>query len=187
MSRFREKVTVTLVTGQYLLDSNVAAGRQNPQIGSHMWNLVRMINGINYLVDVTNCDRGETGDDSMFMVGCTKVIRPGKEYMFTDRNGGNQYYIYDQDTLDLFPFGVLEVSAFDRDESRDSQAERMPGDVNADGIVDGRDVIELMKFIAGDDVEIDEAWGDVNADGATDAKDLLLLVRCLGGEKVTLK
>ena len=55
---------------------------------------------------------------------------------------------------------------------------RLPGDVNADGVVDGQDVVRLMKWLAGeDDVEISEANADVNADGAVDDLDLLRLLR----------
>lgn len=50
-----------------------------------------------------------------------------------------------------------------------------PGDVNNDGIVDGRDVIRLMKYLAGDDVDISNA--DINADGVVDEKDLLKIMK----------
>ena len=37
--------------------------------GNHMWNLVRMADGKNYLVDVTNCDEGTVGaPDQLFLV-----------------------------------------------------------------------------------------------------------------------
>lgn len=36
--------------------------------GPHMWNVVTMDDGNNYLVDVTNCDMGSYGDDSLFIV-----------------------------------------------------------------------------------------------------------------------
>lgn len=40
--------------------------------GPHMWNVVHMGNGNNYLVDVTNCDEGSTGaDDKLFLTGYT--------------------------------------------------------------------------------------------------------------------
>ena len=71
---------------------------------------------------------------------------------------------------------------------------RLPGDVNEDGEVDGRDVIRLMKYLA---QEIDETTGevfriveqnaDVNGDKVVNELDLLLLVRFLGGDDVELK
>ena len=57
-----------------------------------------------------------------------------------------------------------------------------PGDVNGNGTADGRDVIRLMNWLAGDEVEIDEKNADLNQDGEVNEKDLLMLVRCLGGE-----
>lgn len=68
----------------------------------------------------------------------------------------------------------------------------LPGDVNGDHVVDGRDVLRLMKSLS-DDPEFDEGCGiyfenaDVNADGEVDEKDLLRLVRYLAGEDVTLE
>ncbi len=39
--------------------------------GNHMWNVVTMSDGRNYLVDVTNCDTGMVGyPDKLFLVGC---------------------------------------------------------------------------------------------------------------------
>ena len=38
--------------------------------GDHMWNIVNMEDGCNYLVDVTNCDEGTVGaPDQLFLVG----------------------------------------------------------------------------------------------------------------------
>ena len=69
----------------------------------------------------------------------------------------------------------------------------LPGDTNGDGLVDGRDTIRLMNYLAG---ETDEETGllirlnlknaDVNADGKVDELDLIRMVKYLGGEDVTL-
>ena len=70
----------------------------------------------------------------------------------------------------------------------------LPGDVNGDGEVDGRDVIRLMKHLAketdpetGNIYLIRETNADVTGDGEVDEKDLLRLVRYLGGEAVRLE
>ena len=45
---------------------------------SHMWNIVTMDNGINYLVDVTNCDSGMAGyPDKLFLVGAQGSVDDG--------------------------------------------------------------------------------------------------------------
>ena len=69
----------------------------------------------------------------------------------------------------------------------------LPGDVNADGVVDGRDVIRLMEYLADEtDPEtglayaIHEDNADVDGSGAVDEKDLLRMVRYMGGEDVEL-
>ena len=80
------------------------------------------------------------------------------------------------------------------EENGETSDTNIPGDVNSDGIVDGRDSIRLMKYLAG---ETDEATGtlirlnlqnaDVNADAIVDEKDLLRLMRYLGGSDVVLE
>ena len=74
------------------------------------------------------------------------------------------------------------------DEPMDVES-KIPGDVNGDGEVDGRDVIRLMKYLAGDDedkvneeIEIIKENCDLNEDTEIDSLDLLLLVKYLGGE-----
>ena len=72
--------------------------------------------------------------------------------------------------------------------------ENLPGDVNEDGVVDGRDVVRLMKYLAGEEedeetgepLEINYDSADVDGSGAIDEKDLLRLIRYLGGENVKL-
>ena len=63
------------------------------------------------------------------------------------------------------------------------------GDVNYDGIVDGRDSIRLMKYLSGENdettgkpYEINKVRADYNQDGKIDELDLLRLMRRLGGE-----
>ena len=73
-------------------------------------------------------------------------------------------------------------------------AEALPGDVNDDGIVDGRDVLRLMKYLAGEEedeetgepLEINFDNADVDGSGSINEKDLLRLMRYLGGEDVKL-
>ena len=51
------------------------------------------------------------------------------------------------------------------------------GDTNADGMIDVKDIIRLMKHIAGVDIEIQGA--DVNGDGAIDTLDIVRLMKLI--------
>ena len=71
--------------------------------------------------------------------------------------------------------------------------DEFPGDVNTDGTIDGRDVLRLMKYLAGEEdpetgepIEISENNADVDGSGNINEKDLLRLIRYLGGEDVEL-
>ena len=63
--------------------------------GGHMWNTVRMDNGWNYLVDVTNSDAGTTGNDNLFLKGAS-VSTP------TTFTVEGSVYTYDTDALSLY-------------------------------------------------------------------------------------
>lgn len=77
--------------------------------GPHMWNIVRMDNNCNYLVDVTNCDEGTAGaPDALFMAVYAETcqgyddqgnVYPG--YIF-QANNTQISYIYNGNTLALF-------------------------------------------------------------------------------------
>ena len=54
------------------------------------------------------------------------------------------------------------------------------GDVNGDGVVDGRDRMTLARYLADwDGYTIDEAAADVNEDGVVDGRDRMILARHL--------
>ncbi len=55
------------------------------------------------------------------------------------------------------------------------------GDVNGDCIVDGRNLLRLARFLAGQDVIIDEKAADMNGDGKVDGRDVLRLAEQLAG------
>ncbi len=78
--------------------------------GAHMWNIVTMDNGKNYLVDVTNCDSGTSGyPDYLFMKGFySGYVSAG--YVFTTR-GGTIMYTYDAETTSLYGKDSLILSA----------------------------------------------------------------------------
>lgn len=79
--------------------------------GGHMWNIVKMDDGRNYLVDVTNSDTGTVGSDGgRFLVPYTSIVKgpEGKplEYAF-----GNTEYEYDTELYDLYSADYLNISA----------------------------------------------------------------------------
>ena len=69
--------------------------------GEHMWNIVQMEDGYNYLVDATNCDVGTIGaDDKLFLAGTDKGdVETG--YSF-DCNSAQVAFTYSQETLQLY-------------------------------------------------------------------------------------
>ena len=62
----------------------------------------------------------------------------------------------------------------------------IPGDVNADGRVNNKDLGLLQQYLSGWDVRVDEKAGDVNNDGRVNNKDLGLFQQYLSGWDVEL-
>ncbi len=97
LSSFEHAVTAFSVTGY------MAAGGGG---GGHMWNVVTMENGKNYLVDTTNCDGGSSGhSNSLFLVG----YKSGSA-----RNGytvSYYSYYYDNEMFSLFGENALTLSS----------------------------------------------------------------------------
>ncbi len=80
----------------------------------HMWNVLKMDDGNNYLVDVTNCDSGTAGyPDKLFLAGTVRTQ--------TDSNGNTGYYFddarltyyYDNDTKGIFSEADLGIFLHD--------------------------------------------------------------------------
>ncbi|MBQ8555949.1 MAG: hypothetical protein IJ438_08760 [Clostridia bacterium] len=68
-----------------------------------------------------------------------------------------------------------------------SSETRLPGDVNADGTVNMRDALALLKKLADWDVTINQSNSDVNGDGAVNMRDALTLLKYLADWDVVLK
>ncbi len=60
------------------------------------------------------------------------------------------------------------------------------GDINGDGTANNKDLTRLMKYLAGDDVEVVDVAIDPNGDGTTNNKDLTRLMRYLAGDDVEI-
>ncbi len=55
------------------------------------------------------------------------------------------------------------------------------GDTNGDGAVDGRDLLRLARYLAGNGVTVDKEASDLNGDGKVDGRDVLRLAKQLAG------
>ena len=78
--------------------------------GSHMWNVVKMDDGQNYLVDITNCDAGSIGaDKQLFLVGTDSGSSIYDGYTF-DCEGASIRYTYDEETFATFTEEELTLS-----------------------------------------------------------------------------
>ena len=102
-----------LTTFNYEVSCITVTGDLNAANNGHMWNVVRMDNGKNYLVDVTNCDTSKTGSYSnrLFMVGYTNVVGDWYQFSYTQ-------YIYDEDTLSTYNGTMLDISKNNFNSSR---------------------------------------------------------------------
>ena len=62
-----------------------------------------------------------------------------------------------------------------------------PGDINGDGKVDVKDLVRLMRVLAGDkNIESDPVMNDTNGDTKVDTKDLIRLMKYLSGQDVEI-
>ena len=78
--------------------------------GRHMWNVVTMEDGKNYLVDVTNCDEGAIGENGeLFMASTTNSANSNQTHTFTI-GGEDIVFTYDGAMSDLFCDGYLAIS-----------------------------------------------------------------------------
>ena len=105
LSSFTNDITCYTVTGTMIGGSGA---------GNHMWNIVTMEDGKNYLVDITNSDSGTIGTQGgLFLAGTAGTIPGG--YVFTIVS----YYItfcYDNYTIPLWGTGtdsILNLAASD--------------------------------------------------------------------------
>lgn len=148
--------------------------------GGHMWNIVRMPDGRNYLADITNCDSGSIGSpDLLYLKGYASAAGSfaggDMAYRFSCW-GSTVAYTYAPEMFSLFPENDLTLSATDYG-SADEPEDRIPGDVNGDGKVNNKDYMALRRFIKYKDISVVETAVDINDDGKVNNKDYMLLRR----------
>ena len=78
--------------------------------GGHMWNIVTMEDGKNYMVDVTNCDGNTVGSpDKLFLAGLPGTVEDG--YIFTSQYGTKCSFTYKEDTLKVYSKNILTLAS----------------------------------------------------------------------------
>ena len=158
----------------YTVTGNMTAGTG---AGRHMWNIVTMPDGKNYLVDITNCDSGSIGyPDRLFLKGYSSCTG----YTYYDFSGVT--YEYDDTVLTTFSEADLTLSATDY-----GVQPRIPGDVNDDGQVNDLDLIHLREYLAGAQVDINVENANVTGDDLVNGLDLIRLRKYLAGAAVELQ
>ena len=63
---------------------------------------------------------------------------------------------------------------------------RVPGDTNGDGRLNTMDLIRLMKYFNGENVEVVPGSADINGDGRENTMDLIRLMKYISGEDVEI-
>ena len=77
--------------------------------GPHMWNIVSMDDGNNYLVDVTHCDAGSTGDPTMMFMRGYKSGDISNGYICP--LGSRDFsYVYDEYTVSTYTDAQITIS-----------------------------------------------------------------------------
>ena len=149
--------------------------------GGHMWNLVTMEDGRNYIVDVTSCDSHYDKDFSFLLYALSgEADKPGG---YTVSNGDTySYYLhtgstegadsYTSNTVDAYPKRMLWLSAWPYGASE--------WDLNLDGSVDAGDTVALAGILKTRGEGHCDSFGDINGDGAVNGADLVALSRAIG-------
>lgn len=90
----------------YTVGGTTSAGTGS---GDHMWNIVTL-EGVNYLVDITNCDSGSIGEpDQLFLAGAEGSVENG--YTVSLNGGHSITYGYQENQAALFG-DILELSPY---------------------------------------------------------------------------
>lgn len=74
---------------------------------------------------------------------------------------------------------AVPLFAGSADQNAGFEVSAVSGDVNSDGVVDGRDSTRLLQYLAEWEVEIDERAADCNGDGVVDGRDSTRLLQYL--------
>ena len=129
----------------YSVTGNMTGGKG---AGAHMWNIVHMDDGKNYLVDTTNCDAGTVGyPEYLFLKGYTSGS-VGSQYTFKCGTNGTITFTYDSTTRALFTQDELTLSGSAYDPAN-AQPDPVQGDVNGDGTANALDAALILRSLVG--------------------------------------
>lgn len=157
-------------------------GSETTQPGAHMWNIVRMEDGRNYLMDITNSDDSAIGaGGELFLAGAEGSVSEGYVFPIADTYA---YYIYSPDQMSLWGTGedsVLKLASSSYIPGI-IPVPVLPGDTNGDGKISAADLTLLARHVAkissisGSDAL---ANADIDGDGKPDTDDVVRLARYL--------
>ncbi len=174
ISEFDSDVDCYTVTGYVSVGTSV---------GAHMWNVVS-VDGISYMVDVTNSDEDTLGEDGdMFLICADDAVMSNEFGYIITASGYNVSYSYDMTTRRLYDSDVLTLgsAASSTTTTSDSTTSEsiMLGDVNEDGYINYLDAMVVLRYDAGIITLTDDqlSAGDVNGDGTVDSLDAILILR----------
>lgn len=153
-TEFDNEIECITVTGTTTIDN---------ESGNHMWNIVKMEDGLNYLVDVTNCDTGAIGEpDLLFLKGSEDKITDGElETGYTIPLFEKEItYIYDSETLELYSQTELAVNtlSYSGTNGNSSEVVYMPSIGNVKALF----VLVDFEDISHSDYDKDYFLGSVN-------------------------
>ena len=115
---------------------------------------------------------------------CSEVIEAQKEVPATGHTPGSWVTVSEPTATKA---GLKELRCKVCEELIDSEeippvvSSKKAGDINGDGIVNGKDSILLLQYLAGWDVSFNSENADINGDGTVNGKDSMLLLQYLAG------
>lgn len=101
LTEFNEEIDCITVTG-------TMSGCSGDE--PHMWNVVTMEDGNNYLVDITNCDEGTVGADNLLFLTGKNFGDLYNGYIFYC-NTSQIKYSYDDETMNMFSNDELKITS----------------------------------------------------------------------------
>ena len=144
--------------------------------GGHMWNLVTMDDGRNYIVDVTSCDSHSDKNYSFLLYAASGLysgnsgikVPNGDNYSYYLRTANaSGVYSYSSNTVIAYPDRMLVVSAYPYGVQEK--------DLDFDGAMGEGDLTVLAAVIKARGEGYVDGFGDINDDGLVNGADLVAL------------